>query len=142
MAAGGRLFLLLAACLALASAAPTRNTADCIDSGLLKLTGLNVFPSSHQIQSPNVQYLQDRTTVQIAQNFEVTYYGTFKVLTNLYPGYKESYVLYQCGTAKPDPVAYGLPATTKVMSVPLQAVSVSDTSVLNFMVRREGWGEG
>lgn len=59
-----------------------------------------------------------------------------QVVTNLYTFAKETYVLYQCGTAAPNPADYGLPAATKVLAVPLTAVSVQDTTVLNFMVRR------
>ncbi|PNH03140.1 hypothetical protein TSOC_010843 [Tetrabaena socialis] len=71
--------LLIAACLALAVAAPERNPKDCVSPNLLSVAGLNVYPSTRQIQSSSVQALQDKTTVQVAQNFQVTYYSTFKV---------------------------------------------------------------
>ncbi|PNW86303.1 hypothetical protein CHLRE_02g081050v5 [Chlamydomonas reinhardtii] len=133
MASRGLFAALCAACLAVASAAPLRNSADCVNVDLLKVTGVNVFPTTRQISSSSVQFLQDRTTVSVAQNFEVSYYSTFKVVTNLYTFAKETYVLYQCGTAAPNPADYGLPAATKVLAVPLTAVSVQDTTVLNFM---------
>ncbi|KAG2435330.1 hypothetical protein HXX76_007404 [Chlamydomonas incerta] len=133
MVARGLFAALCAACLALASAAPLRNGADCVNSDLLKVTGVNVFPTTRQISSSSVQFLQDRTTVSVAQDFEVSYYSTFKVVTNLYTFAKETYVLYQCGTAPPNPADFGLPASTKVLAVPLTAVSVQDTTVLNFM---------
>ncbi|GFR49481.1 hypothetical protein Agub_g11420 [Astrephomene gubernaculifera] len=132
----GRGFLLFFACVAsivLASAAPVRNDADCVSSQLLQVSGLNVYPTTHQIQSTKVTSVQDKTTIQVAQNFEVTYYSTFKVLTNLYTYANESYVLYQCGTTPPDVTQYGLPASTKMFAVPLRSVSVTDTSVLTFM---------
>lgn len=46
----------------------------------------------------------------------------------------ETYLLYQCGTSPPDLTDIGLPASTKVFSVPLRAVNVEDTSALHFMV--------
>jgi len=71
------------------------------------------------------------TTVTIADLFSITYYGTWKRLTNLVTN--EVYILYQCGTPKPS-----VPAGARAFEIPLRSVSVPDTTALAFMVR--GWG--
>ncbi|GLI59772.1 hypothetical protein VaNZ11_001735 [Volvox africanus] len=130
MEAPGRLLLLaLATCLGAALAVPVRNVADCVNANLLNVIG-NVYPSTHQIQR---QAIQEKTTVTIAQNFEVTYASTYKIVNIKGGTTAETYVLYQCGTAAPNLADLGLPSDTKTFSVPLRAVNAKDTTVLNFM---------
>ncbi|GIL53172.1 hypothetical protein Vafri_8855, partial [Volvox africanus] len=130
MAAPGSLLLLaLATCLGAALAIPVRNVADCVSENLLNAVG-SVYPSMHQIQQ---QAIQEKTTVTIAQNFEITYASTYKIVNITKNDTTETYVLYQCGTAAPKLADLGLPSGTKTFSVPLRAVNAADTTVLNFM---------
>lgn len=46
----------------------------------------------------------------------------------------ETYVLYQCGTPDPSTLT-PLPAGAKVFQIPLQSVSVADSTANNFLVR-------
>jgi hypothetical protein len=67
-------------------------------------------------------------TVTISNLFSITYYGTWKLVTNLVTS--EVYVLYQCGTPKPT-----VPPGARAFEIPLRSVSVPDTTALAFMVR-------
>ncbi|EFJ45225.1 hypothetical protein VOLCADRAFT_106039 [Volvox carteri f. nagariensis] len=111
------------------AAAPVRNPVDCVSSNLLNITG-NVYPSTHQITR---QSIQERTTVTFVQEFKIAYGNTYKIVTIARSDTNETYLLYQCGTTKPVLSQIGLPANTKVFSVPLQAVSVADTTAMYFM---------
>ncbi|KIZ07558.1 hypothetical protein MNEG_0395 [Monoraphidium neglectum] len=67
------------------------------------------------------------TTITIADLFSITYYGTWKLVTNLVVN--ETYVLYQCGT--PNPVDLGVaPKDTKTFQIPLHSLAVPDTTAL------------
>ncbi|GIL83481.1 hypothetical protein Vretimale_11165 [Volvox reticuliferus] len=130
MAAPSRhLLLALFTSLGIALAMPVRNQADCVNANLLNVVG-NVYPSTHEIQR---QAIQEKTTVTIAQKFEITYASTYKIVSITNKNTTETYVLYQCGTAAPNIADLGLPSGTKTFSVPLRAVDVADTTALNFM---------
>lgn len=50
----------------------------------------------------DVDYFPDKAVIAYAQNFEVEYFNSYKVLTTTSSSYgSATYVLYQCGTTKP-----------------------------------------
>ncbi|KAI8476046.1 MAG: hypothetical protein J3K34DRAFT_402777 [Monoraphidium minutum] len=70
--------------------------------------------------------------IRVADLFTITYYGTWKLATNLVTN--QHYVLYQCGT--PNPMAAGvggIPADAKAFSIPLTSLAVPDTTALAFV---------
>uniref|UniRef100_A0A7S0WZP8 Uncharacterized protein n=1 Tax=Chlamydomonas leiostraca TaxID=1034604 RepID=A0A7S0WZP8_9CHLO len=122
----------LAAMLALASAVstPARPAGECINNDLFSGANSGAFPSQFQIISASgATTAPTYTKVTIAQEFEVSYYSTYKVVYNKRAN--ETYVLVPCGLTAP--AADNLPAGAKVFEVPLVSASVSDTSVVAFM---------
>lgn len=130
--------LLLALFLSTSSAALLlkRPDADCIAPAVTSLQ-YNFYPKSYQltsIQPSSSSSSGFSTTVEFAQDFTVTYRGTFKVVTNKRAN--ETYVLYQCGTPNPVDSAdteLGLDTNTKVFQIPLVSVAVSDSSAAGFL---------
>lgn len=53
--------------------------------------------------SANVDYFPDKAVIAYAENFDVEYFNSYKVLTTMSPwsGNTSTYVLYQCGTTMP-----------------------------------------
>lgn len=65
------------------------------------------------------------TQVTSASGFTVTYYDTYKVVENAIAN--ETYVLYQCGTNRPDASQPGMLEGAKMFEVPLTSLSVPET---------------
>ncbi|KAF6264139.1 hypothetical protein COO60DRAFT_220758 [Scenedesmus sp. NREL 46B-D3] len=112
-----------------------RPDADCIAPAVTSLQ-YNFYPRSYQLTSiqPSSSSSGFSTTVEFAQDFTVTYRGTFKVVTNKRAN--ETYVLYQCGTPNPMDSAdteLGLDANTKVFQIPLVSVALADSAAAGFL---------
>uniref|UniRef100_A0A383V7H6 Uncharacterized protein n=1 Tax=Tetradesmus obliquus TaxID=3088 RepID=A0A383V7H6_TETOB len=131
--------LLLALFLSSSSAALLlkRPDADCIAPAVSSLQ-YNFYPKSYQLTSIQPSSTSSSsgftTTVEFAQDFTVTYRGTFKIVSNKRAN--ETYVLYQCGTPNPMDSAdteMGLDANTKVFQIPLSSVAVADSSAAGFL---------
>ena len=76
----------------------------------------------------SLDFFPAKVSVLYAQQFTITYAGTYKTLENKNSNGNEKYLLYQRGTQPPaDTSGY------KVFAVPLQGVAVEDTSVLRFL---------
>lgn len=78
-----------------------------------------------------LDYFPDKATVGDAQNFTVTYHGSYKVLTVKVPfpgGSPQTYVLVQCGT--PAPRLTGALAGAEVVSVPVRSLFAESTTEL------------
>lgn len=103
-----------------AYAVPQRLAADCVNPTWMQ-SPTNLFPSRFQILGP---IDTNTATVTVAKLFQVAYFDTYKVATNLVAN--ETYVLYQCGTPKPDASAF--PAGVKFFSIPLSSVSSPDST--------------
>lgn len=113
------------AVLSCSNAAVVRPLGECLSTYLGVSTAFP--PSTQAVSSTNATTTEEYfTKVHFANDFEVKYYGSFKVLTNLLA--KETYVLYQCGTPKP---AYM--GAAKYFEIPLTAAQVAQTTVLGFM---------
>ena len=100
---------------------------DCIPQELGGLGGVDgsLFPEQYIMDgtsNPESSYV---TEVDTASGFSVTYYDTYKVAENKLAD--ESYVLYQCGTDKPDVSATGVPKGAKFFEIPLTSLSVPET---------------
>jgi len=99
---------------------------DCIarDLGLSSLgsTG-QYFPS--EFVTPQ----QFRTDAEDAEKFTVTYYDTYKVVVNEVA--KITYVLYECGSERPDEAS--VPEGAVYFQVPLTSLSVSETVPFAFL---------
>uniref|UniRef100_A0A7S0YFF3 Uncharacterized protein n=1 Tax=Polytomella parva TaxID=51329 RepID=A0A7S0YFF3_9CHLO len=132
----GHIFILIVALFAAAvRAAPARVAGDCLDSRLFSNTSLYLYTSPSNpkyISSSNILSYQDHTVVEVATNFMVTYYSTYKVVKNFY-GSNNTYVLYQCGSPMPNVTTLGLANNTKVFQIPLRGISASDTTLNGFL---------
>jgi len=100
---------------------------DCIFQELGGLGGVDgsLFPEQYIMEGTSKPGSSYVTEVDTASGFSVAYYDTYKVLENKLAG--ESYVLYQCGTEKPDVSASGVPEGAKFFEIPLTSMSVPET---------------
>lgn len=76
---------------------------------------------------PNTDYFPTKVQADNATNFKIEYHNTYKLLTNTYTS--EVFALYQCGTTPPT----GLVNGTKVFSIPVDNVAVTDVSVIPYL---------
>jgi len=67
--------------------------------------------------------------IRFADDFSVRYGNYYKVVTNLRAN--ETYVLYQCGTPKPELTS--VPDTTKYFQVPAKSVGSGQTVAIAFL---------
>eukprot|EP00775_Hariotina_reticulata_P008816 gene8816-8995_t len=134
--------VLLLLCLAAAGATGalllSRPEGECIAPALTSLSQqYNFYPKAYQLQSISASTSSSglSTTVEFAEDFSVTYRGTFKVVVN--KRVNETYLLYQCGSPNPLDLAnteLGLPANTKVFEIPLVSVAVADSTAQGFLL--------
>lgn len=73
---------------------------------------------------------QEGTRVTVADDFDVIYSSTFKIVDNL--KINETYVLYSCGTKKPNLKDLKL-EHAKLFEIPLTSVSLYDGTSAGFM---------
>eukprot|EP00854_Cymbomonas_tetramitiformis_P018058 gene18058-21508_t len=88
----------------------------------------NLYPTSSQLSGITTVHDGGSTTVQIAEDFNVTYYDTYKHLLNNRSG--QEFILYQCGTAKPESAEY---ENMTFFEIPLQNVMTASTVPLHFV---------
>ena len=72
---------------------------------------------------PTKDYFPDKTKLEFAHNFSVTYHASYKVVSVRRPadgGIEENYVLLQCGA--PKPTLSGDLSTAPVITVPIQSM--------------------
>ncbi|KAF5833722.1 hypothetical protein DUNSADRAFT_9920 [Dunaliella salina] len=116
------LFLLFSSFHRPASTVPvewSRPDADCLPSSAASAlnSSVSVFPE------------HARAKVEYAADFTLEYRSTYKVLRNTWRD--ETYILHQCGTEKPS-IHEEFPGA-KHFSIPLNAVSAPDTTLLDFV---------
>eukprot|EP01025_Chloroclados_australasicus_P030074 TRINITY_DN3011_c0_g3_i2.p1 TRINITY_DN3011_c0_g3~~TRINITY_DN3011_c0_g3_i2.p1 ORF type:complete len:497 (-),score=77.41 TRINITY_DN3011_c0_g3_i2:1431-2840(-) len=103
------------------------NQEECVSTSSLQ-TVTELYPTELQLNGIVTQ-ADDAVQVEIAQDFKVDYYATYKVLTNEAAG--ETYVLYTCGMEPPSEDL--IPEGAKLFETPLHAIAVDDTTVLTFL---------
>ncbi|GAX81260.1 hypothetical protein CEUSTIGMA_g8692.t1 [Chlamydomonas eustigma] len=118
-------FALAISALCAVAALPTRPSGDCVSPSSLT-PSTNIFPSQFQISG--TQSSLNKAQVTIAENFDVTYFDTYKVVTNTQVN--ETYVLYQCGTQPPSSSSFSTPV--KFFSIPLTSSYIPDTTSAAF----------
>ncbi|KAI8471552.1 MAG: hypothetical protein J3K34DRAFT_231734 [Monoraphidium minutum] len=140
-----RAALLLAAAALLLAAAPRRAAGaylqrpeqDCLNPMVQKVNQFDFFPEEYRsiIDRPQAGGLKATSTVTEAADFDIKYYGTYKVVR--VKRFNKSYLLYQCGT--PDPAtlpagaAEGVTPGMASFEIPLYSVAVTDTTVNGFL---------
>ncbi|KAI8607387.1 hypothetical protein BC830DRAFT_145747 [Chytriomyces sp. MP71] len=92
-----------------AAQAPTTNAKGCVNS---YDASVDYFPEKINNSIPSV-------------NLSYQYKNNYKIITDKLSG--STYVLYQCGTPKPDVAA------NRTIAVPVQTVSVADTTVVTYL---------
>ncbi|EFA82889.1 periplasmic binding protein [Heterostelium album PN500] len=80
--------------------------------------------------NPQTDYFPDKAQVLNSTLFNVTYSKSYKVITTV--SNNMQYVLYQCGTPKPDAAQF--PNTTKFFSVPVNSSAVTGTTPLSYFL--------
>jgi len=117
-----------AAVLLLACLSPT--TADVVgDDCAVSVDynpSINYFPQSAQLVT-DVD-AADATEVMFSEDFSVRYFNAYKVVSNLRSG--EDFVLYQCGTPKPN---LEVSNTTKFHQVPVRSVATGLSAGVGFI---------
>ncbi|KAJ3313215.1 hypothetical protein HDU76_002702 [Blyttiomyces sp. JEL0837] len=78
---------------------------------------------------PNVNYFPETVTLSggAGDHLSYTYNKNYKTITNTLSN--ETIVLYQCGTPKPTTI----PAGAKVFSVPVNNISIGDTTIVTYL---------
>ena len=114
----------------LADGTPLVQTSVGCSNALAAAALLDVACTAPACTAPTatVDYFAEKVTVLHAQDFTITYFGTYKTVVNRNSNVNEKYLLYQRGTQPP--------ANTsgyKVFAIPLQAVAVEDTAALRFL---------
>jgi iron complex transport system substrate-binding protein len=80
-------------------------------------------------------YFPDKTQLEFAQNFSVTYHNSYKVVTVRRPGdgsIDEKYVLLQCGAPKPE--LSGDLSSATVITVPIQSLFSASSTHMPLLV--------
>ena len=105
-----------------ASQTQAASSSPCLNSTGSYISGKDCFP--------------DKSTVTVAQNFNLTYHKTFKVFHVPSATDRQYTVLYQRGTTEPTVQEAGIPSSmseqTQFIAIPVTKVAVQDTTSLTF----------
>jgi len=120
----------------LAQAEVLRPAPDCIAEGASAAGFTDYYTADFQIRSSfsPATPIGFYTRVDLADDYSVTYYTNYKIFRN--KKVDEYYVLYQCGSPKPDASAPGVAGLTspRYFQIPLYKTAVMDSNAAAFMV--------
>lgn len=88
--------------------------------------------ASPSMEGDVIPQLEDE--INFANDFSITYFKAFKVVRNFKSN--ETFVLYLCGTPKPDISAIedvALPKSAKMFEIPVKTIATAETVSVNFL---------
>jgi iron complex transport system substrate-binding protein len=92
---------------------------------------VNVSTGCVDSHDPDMDYFPDKAVLEYAEGFSVEYFKNYKVVTvkeSYEGGSPERYLLFQCGTPRPN--VAGEPAPAAVVSVPVESLFSESTTHL------------